>query len=118
MSSLNHMNTLPAFIAVIPGVLVGLLCVPFVTHWVAILLTALGKPDPRKVRASLGRVWAIVFTVLHPVPWVLLVGLPLGLHRLIVNAPTPPWRWFWAGVLSSIIGMIVFGFLLMRKVRK
>ena len=112
------MNSLPAFFAVMTGVFVGLLCVPLVTHWMALLLTALGKPDPRKVGASLGRVWAIVFTVLHPVPWILLFGLPLGIHRLIVNAPTQPWRWFWAGASTSFFGVFILGFLMTRKVRE
>jgi hypothetical protein len=112
------MNSLPAFFAALPGFLVGLLCVPLITHWIALLLTALGKPDPRRGAAPSGRVWPTIFTVVHPVPWVLLLGLPFGIHRLIVNTPTPPWLWFFGAIATTLIAMTAVGFLFARKVRK
>jgi hypothetical protein len=115
---LDHMNTLPAFMAILPGVFVGLLCLLFLTHWFALVLAALGKPNPRTLTASAGRPWAIVFAVLHPASWLLIVGLPLGIYRLIANPPTPPCRWFFAGVTTSLVGMIGLAFLATRKLRK
>lgn len=112
------MNSLPAFFAVVPGLMLGLLCVPLVTHWIALLLTALGKPDPRRVATPSGRVWPTVFTVVHPVPWLVLLALPFGIYRLIVKTPTAPWLWFFGAIATTLIAMIALGFSFARRVRK
>jgi hypothetical protein len=58
------------------------------------------------------------FTVVHPVPWLVLLGLPFGIYRLIVNTPAPPWLWFFGAIATTLIAMIPVGFLFARKVRK
>jgi hypothetical protein len=98
--------------------MVGLLCAPLATHWIALLLTALGKPDPRREAARSGRVWPTILTVVHPVPWLVLLGLPFGIYRLIVKTPTAPWLWFFGAIATTLIAMIAVGFLFARKVRK
>ncbi len=112
------MTALPAYIAVLPGFFVGLLCGSLVTHWVALLLVALGIPGRRAGAAPSGRVWAIVFTLVHPVFWLLFLGLPFGIHRLIVKTPTAPWLWFFSAITATLVAMTVVGVIFARKAHK
>jgi hypothetical protein len=117
-SSLDHMGPLPAFFSVVPGMFVGIACLPFFTHWMALLFAALGKPDPRKKSAPTNRLWLTIFTVIHPVPWLILLGLPFGIRRLLANPPTSPWLWFFGSAAISPLLLIALVFFRLRKIRK
>lgn len=54
-----------------------------------------------------GRVWARVFTVIHPLPWLMLVGIPFGLYRFLTNPPASGWRWFFGGMVAAVVGLLL-----------
>jgi hypothetical protein len=56
--------------------------------------------------------------VVHPFPWLLILGLPLGIHRLLVKTPTPPWIWFFGAMATALGGMTALGFVIAHRVRK
>jgi hypothetical protein len=111
------MNGLPAFVALLPGLFAGSLVLSIITHWVTLLLSGwrrnpIGAPLPLT-----GRVWARIFTVIHPVPWLVLVGIPFGIHRFLTNPPAPGWRWFFAGVVGAVVGTLFMATIVLRRNR-
>jgi len=94
-----------AYLAFLPGLSVGMFLTGFVVHWIALLLAALGRDlDGNRVPSSPGRRWPIVLAVVHPVPWLLLIGLPYGIYFLVTQPPPPGWLWFFYGALAGFLG--------------
>ena len=98
---------MPAFVAFLPGLLAGSLCLSLVTHWITLLLSGWRRNPIDAPLPTTGRVWARVFTAVHPVPWLLLLGLPYGTYRLLTDPPTAGWLWFFAGMFTAIVGTVV-----------
>ena len=114
------MDTLSGFWAVPLGLILTFMIVPFVTHWLALFLAAIGKlqaKNPRPAaRSPIVRV--LLAMVFHPVPWLLIVGIPYVLIRLLRSPPGPLlWR-FLSGLLLGLL--LYFGLLvkILWKVRK
>ena len=107
---------MPAIAAFLLGLFAGSLLSSLVTHWIALLLSGWRRNPIDAPLPTTGRVLARVFTVIHPVPWLLLVGIPYGIHRALINPPTIGWRWFLAGVAVAFAGTYVFaGIVLVRR---
>jgi hypothetical protein len=105
-----------AFATFLPGLFAGSLFSSLVTHWLALLLSGWRRNPIDAPLPTTGRVLARIFTVIHPVPWLLLVGIPYGIHRFLTNPPTIGWRWFLAGFVVAFAGTYVFaGVVLMRR---
>ena len=98
---------MPAFVSFLPGLLAGSLCLSLVTHWITLLLSGWRRNPIDAPLPTTGRVCAHVLTVVHPVPWLLLLGIPYGTYRLLTNPPTAGWLWFFAGMLTAIVGTLV-----------
>jgi hypothetical protein len=102
------MGSLPAFFVAPLGILAGLFGVLFVGHWVTLVLGALGKTEraaPDQAARKPSKV-GLILAVLHPAPWLLLVGVPYGAIQLIQHPVGPEWKWF---IGSAVISMIVAG---------
>ena len=111
------MNGLPSFWTLMPGVVAGCFAVGRIGHWLQLVLVALGR-DPAHPRTIVGPVQRgplVLATVVHPVPWLLLLGVGFGIHRLFGGPIDPPWRWFFIGF---VLGPLVFGTLLYFKVQQ
>jgi len=111
------MNSWPALLAFIPGLFAGSMLFGFFTHWVTLLLggwrrNPIGAPLPLT-----GRVWARIFTVIHPLPWLLLIGIPFGIYKLLTNPPTPGWRWFFGGMVAAVVGSLLMAVVVLRRFR-
>lgn len=115
---------IPSFLAVFPGFLAGNIAWLAVSHWLRLLFAAVGnapeaaQPGYRKQGAPKGAVWAMVFSVLHPVTWLLLVGVPYGLHRLVTAPPRAGWLWFWAGAALALVLISVLAIVTVVKIRR
>ena len=109
---------MPAFVAFLPGMIAGSLCTSLITHWVALLLSGWQRNPIDAPLPTSGRVWARVFTVVHPIPWVLILGIPYGIHRFLTNPPTMGWRWFLGGMLFAILGTYVAVWTVILRRRK
>jgi hypothetical protein len=60
----------------------------------------------------------MIFTVVHPVPWLLIVGLPFGVFRLITDPPSEPWLWFYGAAATSLVGIFVFSTVAVRRIQR
>ena len=112
------MSNMSSVAAVLPGILAGSIIVQFVIHWAHLLLAGLRRdsdssPSPEQSKLN----WALLFAVIHPVPWLLLVGVPYGIFRLVQNPPADGWLWFFGGIVFWVIACLLLAYLVTRKVR-
>jgi hypothetical protein len=102
------MGSLPAFFVAPLGVLAGLFGVLFVGHWVTLVLGALGitaRTTPDRTARTPSKV-GLILAVLHPAPWLLLVGVPYGAIQLLQHPLGAEWKWF---IGSAVVSMVVGG---------
>ena len=59
----------------------------------------------------------LFFSIVHPVAWLLVLGIPYGLYRIISDPPSPGWLWFFGGMASSISFIFLLSTLAVRKHR-
>jgi hypothetical protein len=107
------MTDLPEFATAFPGIFVGLFAVFAFNHWLSLLLAAMGKPAPRPT----SRGWATLFTLVHPLPWMVVIGGALGLNALTQNAVSPAWIWFWGAAILSFAGIYGMSLVLALRLR-
>ena len=100
------------------GIGVGSLVLKIVLHWLALLLAAMGRdignPAPQKTSA---KKWPLIFAIVHPVPWALLLGLPYGIYLLVQNPPTSGWISFLAGIAFALVAIPIATVIMLRKYR-
>jgi general stress protein CsbA len=107
------MTGLPAFAAAFPGIFVGLFAVGAFNHWLSLLLTAMGKA----ASGPASRGWATVFTLVHPLPWIVVVGGALGLKALSQSVVSAAWIWFWGAAILIFAGIYGMSLVLALKLR-
>jgi hypothetical protein len=66
------------------GFMAGNAATMFLTHWVRAVMAAFGK-GPVSAPHRVDVLATLMVALLHPVPWMLLIGGWLGTHRLIVG---------------------------------
>ena len=110
------MTDLPAFLAFLPGLLAGPLCISIIFHWVRLFLSALGRnPEESSSSVQSGRGWMLLFSIIHPVPWLIGLGLPYAAYHYYLNPPSMGWRWFFGGILFSIALIFTVTIAALRK---
>jgi hypothetical protein len=83
---------------VFAGFMAGNAATMFFTHWLYAVMAAFGK-GPVSAPHRINALAALMMTLLHPVPWMLLIGGWFGIRRLIFGPVIPQgWGWFWIGV--------------------
>jgi apolipoprotein N-acyltransferase len=112
------MDDVPAFIALFPGILLGSLLLTFVFHWVRLFLSAIGRnPEEKGIPDRAGRNWMLLFSVIHPVPWLLLLGLPYATYSFFSDPPGAGWTWFIGGAALSVVMVFASAAIVIRKHR-
>jgi hypothetical protein len=107
-----------AYTCLFAGFLAGNAAMMFLTHWLVAVMAAFGR-GPVSAPHRIDVVAALMMTLLHPVPWMLLIGGWLGIHRLIFGPIIPEgWRWFWIGVGCWVFLAAGLSALIMRRMRK
>jgi hypothetical protein len=115
------MDSLPIARFLALGFFCGFLCYGFLSHWFRLLLMSLGNHPPKAIAPDArARRGATVFLSLHPVTWLIVLGLPWGLYRLTVNPPSLRWLLFIAValfglLLPALIGVIAVKRMLAKK---
>jgi hypothetical protein len=110
------MDSLPIAGFLTVGFFCGFLCYGFFSHWFRLLLMSLGKHPPKEAAPDAGaRRGAIVFMSLHPVTWLIVLGLPWGLYRLTVNPPPLRWLLFIAVALFGLILPALIGVVAVKR---
>jgi hypothetical protein len=114
MGSLSQLWPLPL------GFFAGVFGVPLFFRWLLLLLASLGKLPPNLGSASqrpqkIGLTLAIV----HPVPWLLVLGLIFGVPRIVASSAHVEWTWFLVGLIAapSLNGLLVYLALRRAKAR-
>ena len=104
--------------AVLPGILAGFIVVKLIVHWALLLLAGLGRaPDNASLPQRSKPNWPLLFAVIHPVPWLLLLGVPYGISRLVLNPPAAGWLWFLGGTALSVIATWLSACVVTRRSR-
>src|ERR1700735_2352952 len=100
------MNDLPSFLAILPGAMAGAACGLFLNHWLRLVLESFGKyPKTLPTTQPRSRRWPTVFSILHPVPWLLIVGIAVGTHKLLHEHAAAGWLWFWCSAFATVVGI-------------
>ncbi|MFT3906624.1 MAG: hypothetical protein QM718_10000 [Steroidobacteraceae bacterium] len=93
----------PQFFAALPGAFGGMILSMLLTRWLRLLFLASGKePSGRPVPAQTRR-WALIFTVVNPVPWLLVLGVAIGVRRALEGSIAAGWWWFWGFAVATPI---------------
>jgi hypothetical protein len=113
------MQVLPTLLAGIGGLFATFMALSFIVRWLRLFLTAVGVLPGQRAATATQRVPSILLaTVLHPVPWLLLVGLPLALLHLPGRIPGAGLSAFLGG---AGLGISLYGAILvvaLRRMRK
>jgi hypothetical protein len=109
------MSSWPALLAFFPGLFAGSMLFGIFTHWVTLLLGGWRRNPIAAPLPLTGRVWARIFTVIHPLPWLVLGGIPFGIYKLLTNPPTPGWRWFFGGMIAAVVGLLLMAVVAHRR---
>jgi hypothetical protein len=109
---------LAANACIFAGFLAGNAATMFFTHWLHAVMAAFGK-GPVSAPHRVDLLAALMMTILHPVPWMLLIGGWFAVHRLIFGPIIPDgWRWFWIGAACWTIYVAALVTLMMRRKAK
>jgi hypothetical protein len=103
------MDALPSFWTLMPGALIGCLAAGRIGHWIQFLLTVLGRSSarPSLVVGPVQRGPLLLATVAHPVPWLVLIGIGFGVHRLFGPPISVAWIWFFCGFFFGPLILLV-----------
>lgn len=112
------MDDLPAYWTIPFGVVAGCLAIGRTARWIQLLrelykndrsATGTGKKRPQIVALLLS-------TILHPTPWLVAIGIVLGIRRLFDSHQiSPQWKWFF---VAFFIGPTLIGVYLYFKVQR
>ncbi len=101
------------------GFLAGVLGLALSARWLRIVAAALGSSAPASPPASPQRRRpGILPVILHPVPWLLLLGLVFGLPRVVASPSRAGWLTFLAGILAAAAVNAVLVWLALRRARR
>ena len=98
------------------GFILGLVAVPLLFRWLLLVLASFGRLPPNLgTEAQRPRKAGVALAIAHPVPWLVLLALVIGVPRLIASPARAEWLWFAVGVLAA---PALNGILVYRAVRR
>ena len=104
------MEGVPPYWTVVPGLFAGLFYVALCSKWASLFLSAIGRlPEPLKQGAvNKASTIGIVLSMIHPAPWLLLVGVPYALVHFYQRPSWLAWVWFIGTALIVAIAQVTF----------
>jgi hypothetical protein len=109
---------LVAIVCILAGFLAGNAAAMFFAHWLHAVMAAFGK-GPVSAPHRIDVLAALMLTLLHPLPWVVLIGGWFGIRRVIFGSIIPEgWRWFWMGAGCWVIYVAALLASMMLRTRK
>jgi hypothetical protein len=109
----------PTFLWCFGGVMAGTIAVTLVSRWFRTLAGALGIAQPGVSRPALSErrvVW--VLTIINPVPWAVLIGVPYGIYYFSLHPLTGGRRWFIGGAVVAFLGLYLLTALAVFRARR
>jgi hypothetical protein len=101
---------IPPYLALLLGCLIGLLGYGPVSRWFTTLQQAIDdqmeRPDEQRKDS---RTLLLIFATLHPVPWLLLLGLPFALYQVAFSPLRSMWLWLFAGIGVGVLPVFLYG---------
>jgi hypothetical protein len=89
------------------GLMIGFAVYGPAKRWVIGLRNALtdllNRPERRRAHTMK---LLFIFVTMHPVPWLIGVGVPFALYRILVDPLRTTWLWLSAGVAIAVAAMI------------
>ncbi len=96
----------PIWFALLLGAAIGALMVGPVQRWIVALRRAIRIQRQRTGGRKSSLALLFIFATMHPAPWLLALGLPYGVYRVL----TDPLRATWLLVLSgALLAAVVIG---------
>lgn len=114
------MNTLPGYLAIVPGAMAGAFVLTLAGRWFRQLLIATGKlpTGDDKNKGGVLTLPLLFATIFNPVPWLLLIGLPYWLYWMARAPPQGFWLWFVVAMVVSLPCLILWSYWMQKKARK
>jgi len=69
------------------------------------LADLLNRPDRRRAHTMK---LLFIFVTMHPVPWLIGVGVPFALYQILMDPLRTMWLWLSAGVAVAVGAMVVY----------
>lgn len=106
------------YTCIFAGFMGGNAAIMFVTRWLRAVMAAFGR-GPVSAPHRIDVIAVLMTTLLHPVPWMLLIGAWFGIRRLIFGPAIPEgWRWFWTGAGCWALFIAALSALIVRRTLK
>jgi hypothetical protein len=111
------MQGLSAFWLVLLGVVAGFFYAPLLVHWLSLFLSAIGKFPATTKREAVARrsMLGVSLAVIHPAPWLLLVGVPYAFVHFHDRPAWADWLWFIGSAIVTSVGLWTFALLMMHR---
>lgn len=104
------MTGIPPYLALLLGCLIGLLGYGPVSRWFVTLRQGIDdqmeRPDEQRKDS---RTLLLIFATMHPVPWLLLLGVPFALYQIAFGPLRSMWLWLFAGVGLGAVPLYLYG---------
>ena len=111
------MDAVPPYFLLPFGCVVGVIIIAPVGRWLVFFLRATGLAPERAGGVPKGeRAIPTVFaTLLHPIPWAILVGTPVFIYWLLKNDHSVSFLWFFAGCVLGPVMLMLWITIVMRR---
>jgi uncharacterized membrane protein len=118
--TLGHMTAAEAFQMATLGLFAAVTFFSLSVGWCRRLLSALGKLPPQSggAAASKASKFGVSLTLIHPAPWILLLGIPYGFMHFYRQQYWSEWLWFIGAAMFTLAAFALLAALIMRRNRR
>jgi hypothetical protein len=110
------MIAIPPWFAFLLGAAIGVLSYGPVKRWMIGLQRArvdqAAAPDTQSAQT---RALLVIFTTMHPAPWLLILGVPVAAYQLLFGPLRVAWLWLILGVLTGVAAIFLYESAFLRK---
>jgi hypothetical protein len=118
-AKLGRVTGIPPYLALLLGCLIGLLGYGPVSRWIGTLRQAIDdqmeRPDEQRESS---RTLLLIFATMHPVPWLLFLGIPLALYQIAFGPLRSMWLWLFAGICLGVVPLFLYGSISAARARR
>jgi len=112
---------LPPVILAVPGAFAGLMSFVLISRWLRLALAACGiEPTPGLTKNSphRSRRAAAILAIIHPIPWLVIAGIFVGIPHVLASSARSEWIWFLVGLIVAPTLMTAFLYSAFARAKK
>ena len=110
------MIAIPPWFALLLGAAIGLLSYGPVKRWMIGLRRArVDQTAGADTQSAETRALLVIFTTMHPAPWLLILGVPVAVYQLLFGPLRVTWLWLILGVLTGVAAIFLYENAFLRK---